>query len=82
MTEYSTCFRDSKKPPKQTQTRFHEPLETQFDAGDSVFTVDGHKRSKSAIPIGGSSFRSPNAPSLQYVDLPLNYLFSAPFCKI
>ena len=43
--------------------KFNNPLQDQLadqlDTGESVFTIDGRKRSKSAIPIGGSSFRHP-----------------------
>merc|ERR1712183_471044 len=49
--------------PKERKTKFDNPLQDQLadqlDTGESIFTIDGRKRSKTAIPIGGSSFRDP-----------------------
>ena len=49
--------------PKGQKAKFRDPLQDQLadqlDTGESIFTIDGRKRSKSSIPIGGSSFRPP-----------------------
>ena len=49
--------------PKEQKAKFRDPLQDQLadqlDTGESIFTIDGRKRSKSSIPIGGSSFRPP-----------------------
>ena len=66
---YTNKFRNTKKPErKDSKRKFAEPLEDQFDTENPVFTIDsGRRKNKRSIPIGGSSYRSPDAPPAEYV---------------